>query len=115
MVGGVSRSRTSGHGFAGKRTVAEPERSADHRYVTAQVVRRLSQSRDSGDVLAVLEAEAAATDAAAIDNFNDDDGLDRAPFSSVPIYDNLEGSVGSRDSKGGCRGAARDTIEAGLN
>src|SRR5258707_15882057 len=29
--------------------------------------------------------------------------------------DNLEGSVGSRDSKGRCRGAARDLIEAGLN
>jgi hypothetical protein len=31
------------------------------------------------------------------------------------LRDNLEGSVGSRDSKGRCRGAARDTIEAGLN
>ena len=29
--------------------------------------------------------------------------------------DNLEGSVRSRDSKGRCRGAARDLIEAGLN
>ena len=33
---------------------------------------------------------------------------------AMPEY-NLEGSVGSRDSKGRCRGAARDTIEAGLN
>jgi hypothetical protein len=31
------------------------------------------------------------------------------------LRDNPEGSVGSRDSKGRCRGAARDTIEAGLN
>ena len=31
------------------------------------------------------------------------------------LRDNLEGSVGSRDPTGRCRGAARDTIEAGLN